>query len=142
VSTCVFVICVQTIERGFAFLKDPLFLASSVFVKRPERIMALAFVMTLCLLVYKLAEVRVRQRLAATGQTGQTVPDQARKPTARPTLRWLFQCFEGIDLLYIAQSDGTRTTQTLRLDTVHRLVLQLLGPAYEHAYFAFQQTVE
>jgi transposase len=63
-------------ERGFAFLKDPLFLASSVFVKRPERIMALAFIMTLCLLVYKLAEVRVRQQLAATGQT---VPDQVRK---------------------------------------------------------------
>jgi peptidoglycan/LPS O-acetylase OafA/YrhL len=60
------------VERGFTFLKDPLFLASSVFVKRPERIMALAFVMTLCLLVYKLVEVRVRQRLA---ETGQTVPD-------------------------------------------------------------------
>jgi transposase len=101
--------------------------------------MALAFVMTLCLLVYKLAEVRVRQRLAATGQT---VPDQARKPTARPTLRWLFQCFEGIDLLYITPPDGTRTTQTLRLDTVHRLILQLLGPAYEHSYFAFQQTAQ
>ena len=66
-------------ERGFAFLKDPLFLASSVFVKRTERIMALAFIMTLCLLVYKLAELRVRQRLAATGQT---VPDQVCKPTA------------------------------------------------------------
>lgn len=126
-------------ERGFAFLKDPLFLASSVFVKRPERIMALAFIMTLCLLVYKLAEVRVRQRLAATGQT---VPDQVRKPTARPTLRWLLQCFEGIDLLYITQPDGTRTTQTLRLDKVHRLVLQLLGPAYEKCYLAFQETAE
>ncbi len=78
----------SVVERGFAFLKDPLFLASSVFVKRPERIMALAFVMTLCLLVYKLAEGRVRQRLA---ETQQTVPDQARKPTARPTLRWMFQ---------------------------------------------------
>ena len=83
------------VERGFAFLKDPLFLASSVFVKKPERIMALAFIMVLCLLVYKLAEVRVRQRLVATGQT---VPDQVGKPTARPTMRWLFQCFEGIDL--------------------------------------------
>jgi transposase len=26
------------VERGFRFLKDPLFLASSVFVKKPERI--------------------------------------------------------------------------------------------------------
>ena len=35
-------------ERGFRFLKDPLFLASSVFVKKPERIMALSFIMVLC----------------------------------------------------------------------------------------------
>ncbi len=129
----------SVVERGFAFLKDPLFLASSVFVKRPERIMALAFVMTLCLLVYKLAEVRVRQRLA---QTQQTVPDQAHKPTARPTLRWLFQYFEGIDLLHIAQPDGSRVTEVLRLDMVHRLVLHLLGPAYENCYLALQQTAE
>jgi transposase len=35
-------------ERGFRFLKDPLFLASSVFVKKPQRIMALSFIMVLC----------------------------------------------------------------------------------------------
>jgi transposase len=126
-------------ERGFAFLKDPLFLASSVFVKRPERIMALAFIMTLCLLVYKLAEVRVRQQLAATGQT---VPDQVRKPTARPTLRWLFQCFEGIDLHHTLHPGGTRATEILRLTPVHRLVLHLLGPAYENCYFTAQETAE
>ena len=40
-------------ERGFRLLKDPLFLASSVFVKKPERIMALSFIMVLCLLVYR-----------------------------------------------------------------------------------------
>jgi hypothetical protein len=70
--------------------------------------------------------VRVRQQLAATGQT---VPDQLRKPTARPTLRWLFQCFEGIDLHHTVDSDGARTTEVLRLATVYRLVLSLLGPA-------------
>ncbi len=127
------------VERGFAFLKDPLFLASSVFVKRPERIMALAFVMTLCLLVYQLAEGRLRHRLA---QTGQTVPDQKGKPTARPTLRWLFQCFEGIDLHHTLHSDGTHETEVLRLTKVHRLVLHLLGPTYEKCYFAFQETAE
>ena len=35
-------------ERGFRFLKDPLFLASSVTVSKPERIMALSFIMVLC----------------------------------------------------------------------------------------------
>jgi transposase len=33
----------QGVERGFRFLKDPLFFASSVFLKTPERIMALTF---------------------------------------------------------------------------------------------------
>lgn len=37
----------QGIERGFRFLKDPLFFASSVFLKTPERIMALTFIMAL-----------------------------------------------------------------------------------------------
>ena len=98
----------SAVERGFAFLKDPLFLASSVFVKKPQRIMALAFVMVLCLLVYRLAEVRVRQRLVAAEQT---VPDQLRRPTTRPTMRWLFQCFDGIDLHHMTLPDGTRPTQ-------------------------------
>jgi transposase len=83
--------------------------------------------------------VRVRQRLA---ETKQTVPDQARKPTARPALRWLFQYFEGIDLLHIAQPDGTRIIEILRLDTVHCLVLHLLGPTYENSYMALQEIPE
>lgn len=66
------------VERGFAFLQDPLFLASSVFLKKPERIVALSCVMVLCLLVYRLAEHRLRQQLAATGQT---IPNQVHKPT-------------------------------------------------------------
>jgi len=37
----------QGVERGFRFLKDPLFFASSVFLKTPERIMALTFIMAL-----------------------------------------------------------------------------------------------
>jgi transposase len=35
-------------ERGFRFLKNPEFLASSLYLKKPERIMALLMVMTVC----------------------------------------------------------------------------------------------
>jgi len=117
-------------ERGFRFLKDPLFLASSVFVKKPERIMALSFIMVLCLLIYRLAEVRLRSRLA---QTQQTIPDQVQKPTAHPTMRWVFQCFEGIELLHV-QTATTSLVLVLRLQPVHRLILTLLGPLYEKIY--------
>jgi len=40
----------QCNERGFRFLKDPLFFTSSVFVKTPERVEAIAMIMGLCLL--------------------------------------------------------------------------------------------
>jgi len=104
-----------SVERGFRFLKDPLFLASSVFVKKPERIVALGFIMVLCLLVYRFAEYRLRSQLA---QTDQTLPNQINKPTATPTMRWVFQCFAGIDLLRISTAAGS-ILQVLLLRPFH-----------------------
>jgi transposase len=120
----------HSVERGFSFLKDPLFLASSVFVKKPERIVALSLVMVLCLLVYRLAEHRLREQLAASGQT---IPTQVNKPTHRPTMRWLFQCFEGTDLLYIETAEHTHTV-VLGMQPLHKHVLALLGPPYQRLY--------
>ncbi len=119
------------VERGFRFLKDPLFLASSVFLKKPARIMALSLIMVLCLLIYRLAEHRFRQHLI---ETGQTIPDQLGKPTNHPTLRWVFQCFEGVELLHIAAPPAARQTLVLRLQPLHKQILALLGPPAHHFY--------
>jgi transposase len=50
------------VEGGFWFLKDPLFLVSSLFVKKPNRIEGLLMVMTLALLVYSVAQRRLRKQ--------------------------------------------------------------------------------
>jgi transposase len=50
-----------SVERGFRFLKDPLFFAHSLFLKKPERLMALLMIMGLALLIYSLAERKLRQ---------------------------------------------------------------------------------
>lgn len=55
------------VERGFRFLKDPMFLASTLYLKSPARIMALLMVMTICLLVYAALEHRIRHALAENG---------------------------------------------------------------------------
>ena len=83
----------QGVERGFRFLKDPLFFASSVFLKSPQRVAALGMIMALCLLVYNLGQRQLRQALA---QLAETIPNQLGKPTATPTLRWVFQCFMAV----------------------------------------------
>jgi transposase len=114
----------HSVERGFAFLKDPLFLASSVFVKKPERIVALSLIMVLCLLVYRLAEHRLREQLAATGQT---VPSQVKQPTDRPTMRWMFQCFEGISLVRILPPHGPPFQEIAGVEPLHEQVIRLLG---------------
>jgi transposase len=82
------------VEGGFRFLKDPLFFVSSLFVKKPCRIQGLLMVMTLALLVYSVAQRRLRQELA---HQNETIPNQINQPTSRPTLRWVFQVLEGIE---------------------------------------------
>jgi transposase len=81
------------VEGGFRFLKDPLFFVSSLFVKKPTRIEGLLMVMTLALLVYSVAQRRLRKQLA---EHQETVPNQINQPTTSPTLRWVFQLLEGI----------------------------------------------
>jgi transposase len=48
-------------EGGCRFLKDPLFFVSSLFVNKPCRIQELLMVMTLALLVYAVAQRRLRR---------------------------------------------------------------------------------
>lgn len=77
---------------------DPLFFTDSVFLKSPERIEALAMLMGLCLLVYTLAQRQLRQALSSSDLG---IKNQLGKLTSRPTLRWIFQCFQAVHLLII-----------------------------------------
>lgn len=88
----------QSTERGFRFLKDPLFLADSIFLKSPERIQALALIMGLCLLVYNLGQRELRSALI---RRKETVKNQFGKETSSPTLRWIFQLFQAVHLLKV-----------------------------------------
>ena len=117
-------------ERGFAFVKDPLFLASSVFVKKVERVMATGFIMVVCLLVYRLAEYRIRQRLV---QTGEAIPDQRTQLTQKPTMRWLFQYFEGVSIVLL-ETGQPYVGELVGLTATHLQILRFLGPIYEHLY--------
>ena len=49
--------------------------------------------MGLALLVYALAEEELRRTLKALKES---LPNQKRKPTSRPTMRWIFQLMDGI----------------------------------------------
>ena len=116
----------QSTERGFRFLKDPLFFTSSIFLKSPKRITALAMVMGLSLLVYSLGQRALRLALA---QNQETIFNQLGKPTASPTLRWVFQCFMSVHLLTIG---GIKQISNLTNERCH--ILQFLGSSCRKYY--------
>ena len=118
----------QNVEHGFRFLKDPLFFAHSLFLKKEERIMAMVMIMGLGLLVYALAERKIRMTLK---QLNETVPNQKGKPTNHPTIRRIFQVFEGISVLY--DNQGT-FLEVMNLGEIPRKALSIFGRDYEEMY--------
>ena len=110
-------------EGGFRFLKDPLFFVSSLFVKKPCRIQGLLMVMTLALLVYSVAQRRLRQALA---RQNETIPNQIHQPTHRPTLRWVFQVLEGIERVRV-RIEGKVQELITGLNEVKIKILRLFG---------------
>lgn len=87
-----------SVERGFRFLKDPQFFVSSFFLKKPSRIMSLLMIMTLSLLIYCVTQKHLREQLV---EKNDTLPNQIKKPVKNPTMRWIFQLMEGIDVVYV-----------------------------------------
>jgi len=120
-----------SVERGFRFLKDPLFFAHSLFLKKPERIMALLIIMGFSLLIYSLAERKLRQTLK---EMNATIPDQRRKPTQSPTIRWVFQLFEGLDILLVKQNGQVMLRQLLNLRPAQEQVITLHWPQVQKCY--------
>jgi transposase len=85
--------------------------------------MALLMIMGLSLLIYALAEHELREQLQTQEQF---IPDQKGKPTQRPTMRRVFQMFEGIHILLI-ENDGVRKQMVLNVQEIHRQIASLLG---------------
>jgi transposase len=119
----------QSNERGFRFIKDPLFFTSSVFVKNPERVEAIGMIMGLCLLVYTLAQRKLRQHLEATNEG---VRNQVKKLTNKPTMRWIFQMFQAVHLVTV---NGDKQVSNLTQD--RQDVLKHLGQYCSRYYLMF-----
>ena len=101
------------------FCDTTLFFASRVLLKSNRRIMALVMIMGLYLLVYNLGQRQLRQTLAAAEAT---LPQQKGKPTSRPTLRWILQCFQSVHLVWLNGSQ-----YLIRLNHRQQLIFQFLS---------------
>jgi transposase len=114
-------------ERGLRCLKAPQFLASSLALKKPARVMALFMVMTVCLLVYAAVEYRIRH---VRKDNAATCPDQKGKRIQPPTARWVFHSCVGMHGLSLPGQG----LFVLHLTDEHQHLLQLLGKRYGWFY--------
>jgi transposase len=80
-------------------------------------------VMTLALLVYSVAQRRLRQEWA---RQNETIPNQINQPMSRPNLRWVFQVLEGIERVRLTVDDQVRDLIT-GLHEVKINILRLFG---------------
>ena len=119
----------QYAERGFRFLKDPMFCASTIYLKKESRVMSLMMVMTVCLLVYAALEYRIRNTLK---DQESHLPDQKGKPTQSPTTRSVFKLFMDVHLLTISGKFVRKIVVNLKPE-LHKF-LKLLGANYSAIY--------
>ena len=122
----------NSVERGFAFLKDPWFMVDSIYLKSKKRIAALMMIMTLCLLVYNFAQYKVRKALR---DAGEFLPNQVKKQIQNPTLKWLFLMMEGIAVVNIATKiNSFKNSFVSNLTPIRKKIISLFGISAENIY--------
>ena len=82
--------------------------------------------MSLCLLVYNLGQIELKKTLK---RTNGAVKNQLGKLTNTPTLRWIFQCFQGVHFLSINQS-----AKVVNLTEERSLILEFLPSSCQKYY--------
>lgn len=110
-------------ESGFKFIKDDTFEVDSIFLKKPARIEALMMVMTLCLMVYGVAQYFLRESLK---KSNETVPDQMGKPIQNPTMKWVYRLFQGVQVLSI-HIEGVCQTLVINLNALLKRIIGYFG---------------
>ena len=106
-------------ESGFRFIKGNAMEVSSVFLKKPSRIEALMMIMTLCLMVYSIAQHQLREALK---KANETIPNQLKKPTQNPTMMWVCRLFHGVGIVFLNLGTGTQMIVANLNDLTKRIV--------------------
>lgn len=87
-------------------------------------------IMTLALLVYSVVQRKLRMRLK---EKNDTLPNQIKKQTATPTLRWIFQMLQGINYITI-RINGVVKTIVDNITDLRRKIILIFGAEVAKIY--------
>ena len=114
------------IEKNFRFLKDPL-IVNDLFLKKPERIEALGFILVISLLLWRLAERSMRRYI---GQKETTITGWNKRQTESPTAFMMNTKFCSTHVL----KKGKIRCLSRPINNVQRQYLEALGLSEEIFY--------
>jgi len=117
-------------ERGFKFIKDDSFELDSIFLKKPERIEALMMIMTLCLMIYGVSQYTLRNALQAAKES---IPDQKRKETDTPSMKWVYFLFSGVHELTI-NLEGQLKKLVINVNPILKKIVSYFGERARQIY--------
>ena len=100
-------------------------------LKKPQRIEALSMIMVLNLMVCSVVKWKLRERLK---DTGETIPNQVKKQTQKPTLKWAFMLMR--EITEVKMEVGSKVvTQIANMDRVKGKIIMFMGKNCEKYYF-------
>ena len=95
-------------------------------------------VMTLCLMVYNVAQSRLREALK---ERDETLPNQLGKEVRTPTMRWVFQLMEGIGIIRFFEEPNDKPIKELitNLNELRKKIILLMGENSAYMYGLSQE---
>ncbi|MEG0260931.1 MAG: IS1634 family transposase [Lysinibacillus sp.] len=94
------------IEMNFSFLKDPVYV-DEIYLKKPKRVMVLGYLLLLALVVYRVFQRRLRQKITEENPLRGAGGRILRKPTGQA----IFQLLKYIQVVVLELPDGSRQRQ-------------------------------
>ena len=99
-------------------------------MKKATRVQALMMVMTLCLMVYNLAQHFLREALE---NNNDTIPDQLKKPTKKPTMERVCRMFRRVQVVLIRTDDCSQETLS-NINPILDRIIRYYGPTAKKIY--------
>ncbi|MCP4255640.1 MAG: IS1634 family transposase [Candidatus Scalindua sp.] len=113
------------VEHRFRMIQE-IFLAHPIFLKKPDRIVSLIFLIMVGSLVAGLIERQVRRAVAEQEEPIQGLMPEGRD-TLRPTIGRIFKAFAHYSLIRFKEGGKIVRRQLAKLDAVQQQILALLG---------------
>jgi len=89
--------------------------------------------MTLCLMVYNVAQYRLRESLK---EQNETLPNQLGKKVRNPTMRWVFQMMDSIEIVMFFEEHLHKPIKELitNLNDLRKKIIFLMGETISQMY--------